>query len=56
MNHKNNNNLTEDEIMERDDLGNRLAVLKEFYKNFNEPGMILVCIPTLHIQFIMMFN
>jgi len=44
VNHKNNNNLTEDEIMEKDDLVNRLAVLKEFYKNFNEPGMILDCV------------
>jgi len=28
--------------MEKEDLSNRLAVLKELYKNYDEPGMILV--------------
>jgi len=44
LNHKNKDKLTEDEIMEKDDLANRLAVLKEFYKNFDDPGIILDCV------------
>jgi len=43
-NHKNKDKLTEEEIMEKEDLTNRLAVLKELYKNFDEPGMILDCV------------
>jgi len=42
-NHKNKDKLTEEEIMEKEDLTNRLSVLKDLYKNFDEPGMILVC-------------
>ncbi|ORX59943.1 hypothetical protein BCR36DRAFT_316119 [Piromyces finnis] len=43
-NHKNKDNLTEEEIMEKDDLANRLSVLKELFKNFDDPGMILDCV------------
>jgi len=43
-NHKNKDKITEEEIMEKEDLANRLAVLKELYKNFDEPGMILDCV------------
>jgi tripeptidyl-peptidase-2 len=44
INHPNKDKLTENEIMEKEDLSNRLAVLKELYKNYDEPGMILDCV------------